>query len=81
MLQSAEIWHLGIVPTSESIDHGKDTKFVSATFNLEDISMRKLRYIVLAGIVTFLYSSKEEQLNNAVALKEYIESIFHAKAV
>jgi len=36
---------------------------------------------VHAGIVTFLYSSKEEQLNNAVALKEYIESIIHDKAV
>ena len=30
---------------------------------------------VQAGVVTFLYSSKEEHLNNAVALKEYIESI------
>ncbi len=27
-----------------------------------------------AGVVTFLYSAKEERLNNAVALKEYIES-------
>ena len=36
---------------------------------------------VQAGIVTFLYSSKEEQLNNAVALKEYIESIIDGKAV
>jgi uncharacterized protein YeaO (DUF488 family) len=36
---------------------------------------------VQAGIVTFLYSSKEEQLNNAVALKEYIEALIHAKAV
>ncbi len=29
---------------------------------------------VKAGDVTFLYSSKENRLNNAVALKEYIES-------
>ncbi len=36
---------------------------------------------VQAGNVTFLYSSKEEQLNNAVALKEYIEAITHDKAV
>ena len=36
---------------------------------------------IQAGIVTFLYSSKEEQLNNAVALKEYIESIIRDKAV
>lgn len=33
------------------------------------------------GVVTFLYSSKEERLNNAVALKEYIESIIQTKAV
>ncbi len=32
------------------------------------------------GIVTLLYSSKEEQLNNAVALKEYLESVIYAKA-
>ena len=36
---------------------------------------------VQAGIVTFLYSSKEEQLNNAVALKEYIESAINAEPV
>ena len=33
---------------------------------------------VEAGMVTFLYSSKEERLNNAVALKEYIESKIQA---
>ncbi|HNO76275.1 DUF488 domain-containing protein [Nitrosomonas mobilis] len=33
-----------------------------------------------AGTVTFLYSSKEEQLNNAVALKEYIESVIRDRA-
>ena len=27
------------------------------------------------GPVTFLYSSKEERLNNAVALKEYLETL------
>jgi len=36
---------------------------------------------VQAGNVTFLYSSKEQRLNNAVALKEYIESIIRDKAV
>jgi uncharacterized protein YeaO (DUF488 family) len=36
---------------------------------------------VQAGVVTFLYSSKEEQLNNAVALKQYIESIIQDKAL
>jgi uncharacterized protein YeaO (DUF488 family) len=36
---------------------------------------------VKAGIVTFLYSSKEERLNNAAALKHYIESMIHDKGV
>jgi uncharacterized protein YeaO (DUF488 family) len=27
------------------------------------------------GAVTFVYSSKEQRLNNAVALKEYVESL------
>ncbi len=27
-----------------------------------------------SGMVTFVYSSKEQQLNNAVALKEYVEA-------
>ena len=27
------------------------------------------------GTVTFIYSSKEQHLNNAVALKEYVESL------
>lgn len=34
---------------------------------------------VRAGTVTFLYSSREEHLNNATALKEHIESIAGAK--
>lgn len=29
---------------------------------------------VRKGTVTFIYSSKEQRLNNAVALKEYVES-------
>jgi len=30
------------------------------------------------GVVTFLYSAKEERLNNAIALKEYIETKIQA---
>ncbi len=33
---------------------------------------------VRSGVVTFLYSSKEKQLNNAVALKEYLETLIQA---
>jgi uncharacterized protein YeaO (DUF488 family) len=41
--------------------------------NKEEVE--KLLVLIQAGTVTFLYSSKERRLNNAVALKEYIESI------
>ena len=34
-----------------------------------------------AETMTFLYSSKEQKLNNAVALKEYLEAIIPARAV
>ena len=30
---------------------------------------------IRTGNVTFIYSSKEERLNNAVALKEYVEAV------
>lgn len=36
--------------------------------------MEELIDYVQSGTVTFVYSSKEEFLNNAIALKEYIES-------
>ncbi len=34
---------------------------------------------IQSGTVTFLYSSKERRLNNAVALKEYIESVIRSR--
>jgi uncharacterized protein YeaO (DUF488 family) len=37
--------------------------------------VRELLSQVRRGPVTFLYSSKEERLNNAVALKEYLEPL------
>ena len=43
--------------------------------------VEKLLAEVQAGTVTLLYGSKERKLNNAVALKEYIESIVPAKTV
>jgi uncharacterized protein YeaO (DUF488 family) len=35
--------------------------------------LEKLREKIRQGRVTFVFSSKEEELNNAVALKEYLE--------
>lgn len=37
--------------------------------------VEQLAQKVQAGKVTFLYSAKNEELNNAVALKEYIEKM------
>ncbi len=36
--------------------------------------VNELLEYVRKGTVTFIYSSKEQRLNNAVALKEYVES-------
>jgi uncharacterized protein YeaO (DUF488 family) len=36
-------------------------------------SVGRLKQMVASGKVTLLYSSKEEKLNNAVALKEFLE--------
>jgi uncharacterized protein YeaO (DUF488 family) len=36
-------------------------------------AVQKMVELASRGKVTFLYSSKEEEFNNAVALKEYIE--------
>ena len=41
--------------------------------NKEEVE--KLLVRIQAGTVTFLYSSKERRMNNAVALKEYLESM------
>jgi uncharacterized protein YeaO (DUF488 family) len=39
----------------------------------KDLTQRLLQIVRENSVVTLLYSSKEEQLNNAVALKEYLE--------
>lgn len=37
----------------------------------------ELLALVKKGPVTFVYSSKEQALNNAIALREYLESVNH----
>lgn len=37
--------------------------------------IKELLHHLSKGTVTFVYSSKEKRINNAVALKEYIESL------
>lgn len=83
-----DVWAKEIAPSTElrrwyGHDPGKWLEFKSRyttelDANRENVD--KLLPEVQAGTVTFLYSSTERRRNNAVALKEYIESIIRAKA-
>jgi len=78
-----DIWIKEIAPSTElrrwyGHDSNKWTEFKSryaAELRANPGQVEEILEEVREGIVTFLYSSKEERLNNAVALKEYIESI------
>jgi uncharacterized protein YeaO (DUF488 family) len=84
-----DVWVKEIAPSTElrrwyGHDADKWPEFktrYAAELNANPTGVEKLLSEVQAGTVTFLYSSKEERLNNAVALKEYIESIIQAGAV
>ena len=84
-----DVWVKEIAPSTElrrwyGHDPNKWTEFKSryaAELETNPGQVEDILGEIQAGIVTFLYSSKEEQLNNAVALKEYVESIIHDKAV
>ena len=83
-----DVWVKEIAPSTElrrwyGHDPNKWTEFTdryTAELDANSDQVEAISEIVRAGTVTFLYSSKEEKLNNAVALKEYIESIMHDKA-
>jgi uncharacterized protein YeaO (DUF488 family) len=51
----------------------KNKYFNELNNNLEGV--KELLQYVKERNVTFVYSSKEQHLNNAVALKEYVESL------
>lgn len=78
-----DIWAKEIAPSTElrrwyGHDPNKWTEFKSryaAELDAHPGQVEEILKEVRAGIVTFLYSSKEEHLNNAVALQEYIESM------
>ena len=80
-----DVWVKEIAPSTElrrwyGHDPNKWTEFKSryaAELGANPGKVEEILEVARAGIVTFLYSSKEEQLNNAVALKEYIESIIY----
>ncbi len=84
-----DVWVKEIAPSTElrrwyGHDPDKWLEFktrYAAELEANPARVEELLAEVKAGTVTFLYSSKEERLNNAVALKEYIESIIQAKAV
>jgi len=84
-----DVWVKEIAPSTElrrwyGHDPNKWTEFKSryaAELEANPGQVVEILEEVREGVVTFLYSSKEEQLNNAVALKEYIESIIHDEAV
>jgi len=83
------VWIKEIAPSTElrrwyGHDPKKWTEFKSryaAELESNPGPVEEILRKIQAGTVTFLYSSKEEQLNNAVALKEYIESIIRDRAV
>ena len=76
-----DLWLKEIAPSNElrkwyGHDPKKWTEFRKRYFDDLDIKRELVNQIVQkmkVEDVTLLYSSKEEKLNNAVALKEYIE--------
>jgi len=76
-----DIWVKEIAPSTElrrwyGHDPEKWPEFkrrYAAELEANPARVEELVAEVQAGTVTFLYSSKEDRLNNAVALKEYIE--------
>jgi uncharacterized protein YeaO (DUF488 family) len=78
-----DVWAKEIAPSTDLrrwYGHEPDkwpefkTRYVAELETSPD-QVEEIVHEVRAGVVTFLYSSKEEHLNNAVALKEYIESL------
>jgi uncharacterized protein YeaO (DUF488 family) len=77
-----DLWLKDISPSNElrkwySHDPAKWAEFKRKY--LEEIEGKKpefdlLRQKAKGGTITFLFSSKEEKLNNAAALKEFVES-------
>ena len=77
-----DFWPKELAPSTElrrwySHDPAKWSEFKSRYFAELDGNPKlvsELMNYVRKGTVTFVYSSKEQRINNAVALKEYVES-------
>jgi uncharacterized protein YeaO (DUF488 family) len=78
-----DFWPRELAPSTElrhwyGHDPEKWPEFKSRYFAELDANpelVKELLEYVRKGAVTFVYSSKEQRLNNAVALKEYVESL------
>lgn len=78
-----DLWLKEIAPSNElrkwySHDPAKWDEFRKRYFqelNNNPESVEQIRKYVGHGMLTLVYSSKEQELNNAVALKEYLESV------
>jgi uncharacterized protein YeaO (DUF488 family) len=79
---SIDLWLKEIAPSNElrkwySHDPTKWDEFRERYFRELDnnpLAIEQIRKYVSLGTVTFVYSTREQQLNNAVALQEYVES-------
>jgi uncharacterized protein YeaO (DUF488 family) len=84
-----DIWMKEISPSTElrrwyGHDPDRWSEFKAryvVELNQNQSSVEKLLAEVQMGTVTLLYASKQRKLNNAVALKEYLESITPVKTV
>jgi uncharacterized protein YeaO (DUF488 family) len=74
-------WIKDIAPSNElrkwfNHEEKKWSEFKERYFkelNEKGTALQRFKKLIGSGRVTLLYSSKEEKLNNAVALKEYLE--------
>ena len=80
-----DYWAKTLAPSNElrrwyGHDPDKWPEFKSRYFAELDAnpgSIEELLAYVKGRSVTFVYSSKEQDINNAVALKKYVESMWH----
>lgn len=78
-----DLWPKEVAPSSElrkwfNHDPNKWTEFKKRYFNELDALVESLATLVdkvRSSHVTFVFSARETQFNNAVALKEYIERL------
>ena len=78
-----DFWPKELAPSTElrrwyGHDPEKWTEFKARYFkelDTQPVLMKELLEWIRRGTVTFVYSSKERRLNNAVAIREYVDSI------